>query len=101
MGKKKGKKTASTKQAAPAPAKAEPVEANVAGKTASMADGTCAAADCGLAATLRCPECVKLCNDEGSLYCSKQCFTNDWKRHKKLHKVVTHCNPIRCAKQHF
>lgn len=47
----------------------------------------CAAPNCSKPGTLRCPTCVKLEIDlvAESLFCSQECFRNNWKSHKDLH----------------
>ncbi|KAI8370088.1 hypothetical protein EDC96DRAFT_101656 [Choanephora cucurbitarum] len=46
---------------------------------------TCAAIDCKNEAHLQCPTCVKLGKDEGSFFCSQDCFKKSWGTHKAVH----------------
>lgn len=38
----------------------------------------CAAVDCKNDAHLQCPTCIKLEKNEGSFFCSQDCFKKSW-----------------------
>ncbi|KAI8075936.1 peptidase M24, structural domain-containing protein [Gilbertella persicaria] len=46
---------------------------------------TCAAIECSNEARLQCPTCIKLGKDEGSFFCSQDCFKKSWGTHKAIH----------------
>ena len=46
--------------------------------------GLCATPDCGKAATLSCPTCLKL-GLNPTRFCSQSCFTGYWSSHKAIH----------------
>ncbi|KAI9321744.1 peptidase M24, structural domain-containing protein [Dichotomocladium elegans] len=46
---------------------------------------SCSAISCNRPAHLRCPTCVKQNNDEGSYFCSQDCFKKSWGSHKAVH----------------
>jgi len=49
----------------------------------------CSSPGCELGAKLRCPTCLKLSlPDDGSYFCSQDCFKKSWKLHK-LHHVLS------------
>uniref|UniRef100_A0A7S3EKX0 C6H2-type domain-containing protein n=1 Tax=Rhodosorus marinus TaxID=101924 RepID=A0A7S3EKX0_9RHOD len=49
----------------------------------------CSSPGCEMEAKLRCPTCVKLTlPDDGSYFCSQDCFKRSWKLHK-LHHVLS------------
>lgn len=54
----------------------------------SLAGHICETPDCGAAATLQCPTCLKL-GIQGSFFCSQDCFKGNWKSHKVLHDLIS------------
>ncbi|KAK4520745.1 uncharacterized protein ATC70_006625 [Mucor velutinosus] len=45
----------------------------------------CASIECKNEAHLQCPTCVKLGKNEGSFFCSQDCFKKSWGSHKAVH----------------
>eukprot|EP00051_Salpingoeca_urceolata_P006996 m.92634 g.92634 ORF g.92634 m.92634 type:complete len:374 (+) comp15071_c0_seq6:123-1244(+) len=51
-----------------------------------MADDNCSASGCEKTAAMQCPKCLELKIDEGSHFCSQECFKANWTEHKRVHK---------------
>ncbi|KAF6207728.1 hypothetical protein GE061_016176 [Apolygus lucorum] len=47
----------------------------------------CESPGCNLEAKLQCPTCINL-GIQGSFFCSQDCFKENWKSHKVLHKLA-------------
>ncbi|XP_014291140.1 methionine aminopeptidase 1 isoform X1 [Halyomorpha halys] len=47
----------------------------------------CESPGCNLSAKLQCPTCINL-GIQGSFFCSQDCFKENWKTHKVLHKIA-------------
>ncbi|KAK9507756.1 hypothetical protein O3M35_007540 [Rhynocoris fuscipes] len=47
----------------------------------------CESPGCNLQAKLQCPTCINL-GIQGSYFCSQDCFKENWKSHKVLHKIA-------------
>lgn len=47
----------------------------------------CESPGCNVTAKLQCPTCMKL-GIQGSYFCSQECFKENWKTHKMLHKIA-------------
>lgn len=52
-----------------------------------MEKNTCKTPGCCKDAKLQCPTCIKL-QIRGSLFCSQDCFKENWDMHKALHKLA-------------
>uniref|UniRef100_A0A9J2P1A9 Methionine aminopeptidase n=1 Tax=Ascaris lumbricoides TaxID=6252 RepID=A0A9J2P1A9_ASCLU len=56
------------------------------GNDGIMEGAVCASPNCGKAAKLRCPTCIKL-HLSDSYFCSQECFKENWVLHKFIHLV--------------
>nr|BAN21190.1 methionine aminopeptidase [Riptortus pedestris] len=53
----------------------------------SSSSRVCESPGCNLPAKLQCPTCINL-GIQGSFFCSQDCFKENWKTHKVLHKIA-------------
>ncbi|CAF0981087.1 unnamed protein product [Didymodactylos carnosus] len=56
--------------------------------SAFINDHFCDTPNCDEKAKLRCPNCIKLGVQNGSYFCSQECFKGYWSEHKKLHSAA-------------